>query len=53
MMTNSRIRLLWFVGAVLFFFAAMVSAENNAVYIAVGVVFLILGTNFSRKKQEK
>jgi hypothetical protein len=52
-MTSARIGLLWFVAAVLFLIAAMVSAENNAVYIAVGMIFLILGTNFSRKKQEK
>jgi hypothetical protein len=52
-MTNARISLLWFVAAVLFFFAAMVRAENNAVYIALGVVFLILGINSNRKKRAK
>jgi hypothetical protein len=52
-MISTRIGLLWFVAAVLFFFAAMLRAENNAVYIALGVVFLILGINFNRKKREK
>jgi hypothetical protein len=52
-MTNARMGLLWFVAAVLFFFAAMVRAENNAVYIALGVVFLVLGINFNRKKRAK
>lgn len=52
-MTKARLRLLWFVVAVLFFLAAMVRAENNAVYIAVGVVFLILSIDFNRKKGEK
>ena len=52
-MTNARLSLLWFVAAVFFFLAAMVRAENSAVYIALGVVFLILGINFNRKKKEK
>ena len=52
-MTNLKIELLWFVAAILFFVAAMLRAENRAVYIAVGVVFLILGTGFSRKKKKK
>lgn len=52
-MTNSRIGLLWFVGAVLFFLAAMVKPENSAVYIAVGVVFLILSINFKAVKREQ
>ena len=52
-MTNARIGLLWFVAAVLFFLAAMVRAENNAVYIALGVVFLVLGSNSRRKNGEK
>ena len=52
-MTNARLSLLWFAVAVLFFIAAMVKAENSAAYIAVGVVFLILSINFTRKKREK
>ncbi len=52
-MTNTRIGLLWFVAAILFFVAAMLRDESRAVYIAVGVVFLILGSGFSRKKREK
>ena len=52
-MTNQRIGLLWFAAAVLFFLAAMLRAENRAVYIAVGVVFLVLGTGLSKKKREK
>jgi hypothetical protein len=52
-MTNQRIGLIWFVAAVLFFLAAMLRDENRAVYIAVGVVFLVLGTGFSKKKREK
>jgi uncharacterized membrane protein len=52
-MTKARIGLLWFVAAILFFVAAMVNAKNSAVYIAVGVVFLILSINFIRKKREK
>jgi hypothetical protein len=52
-MTNQRIGLVWFAAAVLFFLAAMLRDENRAVYIAVGVVFLVLGTGFSKKKSEK
>jgi hypothetical protein len=52
-MTNPRIELLWFVAAILFFLAAMFRDEDRAVYIAVGVVFLVLGTGFNRKKREK
>jgi hypothetical protein len=52
-MTTTRIGLLWFVLAVLFFLAATVRAENSAVYIALGVVFLILSINFNRKKRGK
>ena len=50
-MTKARLRLLWFVVAVLFFLAAMVRAENNAVYIAVGVVFLILSIDFNKRRE--
>ncbi len=50
MMTNARLGLLWFIVAVLFFVVAMVREEQSAVYIAVGVVFLILSVNFVRKK---
>ena len=52
-MTKARIGLLWFVAAILFFVAAMVREEPKAVYIALGVVFLILGINSHRKKGEK
>lgn len=52
-MTNPKIGLLWFVAAVLLFVAAMLREENRAVYIALGVVFLTLGTGFARKKKEK
>jgi hypothetical protein len=52
-MTKARIGLLWFVVAILFFVVAMVRTEASAVYIALGVVFLILGGNSSRKKREK
>lgn len=52
-MTSARIGLLWFVGAVLFFIAAMVNAENKAVYIAVGVVFLTLSIGFNKQKREQ
>ena len=52
-MTNPKIGLLWFAVSILFFLAAMLRPENRAVYIAVGVVFLILGTGFSKKKREK
>ena len=50
-MTNARLGLLWFVVAVLFFLAAMVKAENSAVYIALGVVFLTLGAASKRKRR--
>ena len=52
-MTKARIGLLWFVVAILFFVVAMVREETKAVYIALGVVFLILGINSHRKKGEK
>jgi hypothetical protein len=35
---------LFIIAAVLFFLAAMVNPANRAVYIAVGVVFMILST---------
>ena len=53
-MTKARIGLLWFVGlAILFFVVAMVRRKLKTVYIALGVVFLILGINSHRKKGEK
>ena len=52
-MTNPKVGLLWFAAAILFFVAAMIRDENRAVYIAVGVVFLVLGTGFTRKKKVK
>lgn len=52
-MTNRRIEFLWFVAAISFFLVAMLKDENRAVYIAVGVIFLILGTGSSWKKKEK
>lgn len=52
-MTNPKIAFLWFVAAILFFVVAMLRDENRAVYIAVGVVFLAVGTGFSKKKREK
>jgi hypothetical protein len=50
-MKKARIGLLWFVVAVLFILIAMVRAENKAVYIALGAVFLILGIASSRRKR--
>ena len=52
-MTNPRIGLLWFAAAVLLFLAAMLRDENRAAYIAVGVVFLVLGSGYGRKKSVK
>ena len=52
-MTNPKLGLLWFFAAILFFVVAMIRDENRAVYIALGVVFLVLGTGFNRKKKVK
>jgi hypothetical protein len=52
-MTKAKLGLLWFVVAILFFIVAMVRTETSAVYIALGVVFLILGVNSKRKNREK
>ncbi len=52
-MTNRRTAFLWFIAAILFFVVAMLKDENRAVYIAVGVIFLILGTGGNWKKKEK
>jgi len=49
-MTSARMGFLWFIVAVLFFLAAMVWEEGKAVYIALGVVFIILASNAVRKK---
>lgn len=49
-MTKTRIALL-FIVALLFFVVAMVRSEQKAVWITLGVVFLILGINFTRKKR--
>jgi len=51
-MSKARIGLLWFVAAIIFFVVAMVRTENSAVYIALGVVFLIFAINSQRKKLE-
>ena len=52
-MTKARLGLLWFGVAILFFIVAMVRTESAAVYIAVGVVFLIFGITSHKKKSEK
>ena len=49
-MKKSRVWIIWFVGAVMFFGAAMVSARQSVVYIPVGVVFLVLALNASRQE---
>ena len=49
-MTGARMAFLWFIVAVLFFLAAMIREEERAVYIALGVVFIILAGNAGRKK---
>jgi len=48
--TRTRLQLLWFLAAILFFVAAMQSALNSAVYIALGVVFLTLGATSRGKR---
>lgn len=52
-MTNRRTAFLWFIAAISFFLVAMLKDENRAVYIAVGVVFLVVGAGGSLKKKEK
>ena len=49
-MKKSHVWIIWFVGALMFFGAAMMSGAQKAVYIPVGVVFLILALNASRQE---
>jgi uncharacterized membrane protein len=53
-MTKARkTQVLWAVGAILFFVAAMLNSERAAVYIVVGVLFLILSSTAIRKERPK
>ena len=49
-MKRSRVWIIWFVGALMFFAAAMVSTRQSMVYIPVGVIFLILALNTTRRE---
>ena len=40
---------LFIVAAILFFFAAMANAANRAVYVTLGVVFMILSITRNKK----
>jgi len=50
-MTDSRVWTCWVAGALFFFLAAMFRPEQTAVYIPVGVVFLILAISPSFKRE--
>lgn len=41
-MSTPKVWMIWFGGAIIFFFAAMLQSEQSAVHTSVGVVFLAL-----------
>jgi hypothetical protein len=49
-MNVQKASILWFSAALMFFIAAMIRSERAAVFIPVGVVFLILSINSSRDR---
>jgi protein associated with RNAse G/E len=51
-MTNRKISFIWFMASLLFFIAAMVREDKKAVYIAVGVLCLILAGGFSKQRRK-
>jgi hypothetical protein len=51
-MKRARVWIIWFVGALMFFAAGMVSTSQRTVYIPVGVVFLILALNSGMKESQ-
>jgi hypothetical protein len=49
-MKRSRIGLLWYVAALLFFLAAILKTGNRAGNLVLGAVSLCLAMSFNRKK---
>jgi len=52
-MANRIVPLLWFGASLIFFLVALLRDEARAVYIALGVLSLIIGGRKKKKGQDK
>jgi predicted Na+-dependent transporter len=49
---KNRLPILFVIAALMFFFAAMRNPATRSVYVAVGVVFLVIGMSSGKKNKE-